>query len=222
LWLRPAGAGFSADTVPALALEAAGGEAVVAVDDLDWSASLADARLPLVRHAHGLVADPSVVVASPVRSDVRFGPLDAASLEQLAELWVAAYPPGHPDHSGETVTDRVAAYSRELTDPDNPVLAASRTAWLGSELVGACLVVDARHFPGLVGPWVQNVVRRPVASARGVGAALLVEAARRVLADGGDHVGLAVTDSNPARALYERMGWSGTEMWLHRVPGEQG
>ena len=79
-------------------------------------------------------------------------------------------------------------------------------------------MVDSRHFPGFVGPWVQSVARLPREDARGVGAALLVAAARAVLEAGGDHLGLAVTDSNPARHLYERLGWSGVQMWLHHVP----
>ena len=67
-----------------------------------------------------------------------------------------------------------------------------------------------------------SVSRRPDDAARGVGAALLVEVAREVLEGGGRYLGLAVTHANPARRLYERMGWSGMEMWLHHVPESSG
>jgi GNAT superfamily N-acetyltransferase len=191
---------------------------VVATDDLDVSAAMADAGMPLVRHAHVMSADPAVVASYDVRADLRLAPLAEASLEQLADLRISAFPPGHPDHAQDTREARVAAYSRELEDPESPVHEASRSAWLGDELVGTCLVVDARHFPGHVGPWVQSVARRPGEETRGVGAALLVSSAHGIAEEGGTYVGLAVTDSNPARMLYERMGWSGRQMWLHLVP----
>ena len=218
LWLRPhdPASPLTPTALVALARTCVGD--VVATEDPGCSAALAEAGLPMVRHVHGLAADPAVVAETRVRTDLRMAPLGAASLEQLAEVRTAAFPPGHPDHSEETLEARVAAYARELEDPDNPVHHASRSAWLGDELVGTCLVTDSRHFPGFVGPWVQNLSRRPGQAARGSGAALLVEAARAVVADGGRYLGLAVTDTNPARRLYERMGWSGIEMWLHHVP----
>lgn len=222
LWLRPHSpdAPLTDGALVALARQFRGD--VVATEDVHASAGLADAGMPMVRHVHGLAASPAVVAATPVRPDVRFAPLAEASLEQLASVRLAAFPPGHPDHSPESTEDRVAAYERELADPDNPVHPSSRSAWLGDELVGTCLVVDSRHFPGFVGPWVQNLSRTPGERARGVGAALLVETARAVAEEGGDYVGLAVTDSNPARRLYERMGWSGLQFWLHHVPGGEG
>jgi GNAT superfamily N-acetyltransferase len=218
VWLRPhtADAPLTPSALVALARTCAG--EVVATEDPAGSAALAEAGLPMVRHVHGLAADPAVVAATQVRTDLRMEPLRAASLEELAAVRVAAFPPGHPDHSEETPEARVAAYALELEDPDNPVHHASRSAWLDGELVGTCLVTDSRHFPGFVGPWVQNLSRLPGEAARGTGAALLVESARAVTADGGRYLGLAVTDANPARRLYERMGWSGIEMWLHHVP----
>jgi hypothetical protein len=133
-------------------------------------------------------------------------------------LRLAAFPPGHPDFSEENVEQRVEAFGHELADPDNPLHRSSCSAWLGDRLVGCCVVTDSRHMPGFVGPWVMNVSRLPEDEARGAGAAMLVDAARAIADDGGDYLGLAVTDTNPARLLYERMGWSGLQMWMHTVP----
>ena len=218
IWLRPHSPGASLTPAALVGIARLCPGAVVGTEDFDGSAALADAGMPMVRHVHGMAADVSVVAATKVRHDVRFAPLDAATPEALSELRLAAFPPGHPDHDEESLEQRVARYLVELADPDNPCHHASRTAWLGEELVGSCVVTDSRHFPGFLGPWVMNVSRKPGETARGVGAALLVEAARAVQDDGGAYLGLAVTDSNPARRLYERMGWSGIEMWLHQVP----
>ena len=217
LWLRPRDPSAPLTPAAVVALARTRPGQVVATEDLDVSAAMADAGLPLVRHVHAMNADPAVVVRASVRDDLRMAPQTDATLEQLAEIRISAFAPGHPDHMPESREQRIEAYARELADPSNPVLAASRSAWLGDELVGTCLVVDSRHFPGFVGPWVQSVARRPGEDARGVGAALLVASAQAVLDDGGDHLGLAVTDSNPARLLYERLGWTGPQMWLHRV-----
>ncbi|MDR7364328.1 GNAT family N-acetyltransferase [Nocardioides marmoribigeumensis] len=195
---------------------------VVATEDVALSAALADAGLPLVRHLHAMAADPRQVATARVRDDLRLAPLSEAPLDALARLRLAAFPPGHPDHSEETVEQRVAAFGHELADPDNLVHPSSRSAWLGDDLVGCCVVTDSRHMPGFVGPWVMNVSRLPGKRAGGAGAAMLVDAARAVSDAGGDYLGLAVTDTNPARRLYERMGWSGLEMWLHHVPEGQG
>jgi hypothetical protein len=222
MWLRSPSPEepIAADLLVAVAGTCVG--AVVATDLAHGSAALAEAGMPLVRHLHAMRADPAEVAAAPVRTDLRLAPLDAAPVEALAELRLAAFPAGHPDHSEESLEERVSATEDELADPDNPIHPASRTAWLGERLVGLCVVTDSRHMPGFVGPWVMNVSRRPGEEARGAGAALLVETARAVLREGGDYLGLAVTDANPARRLYERMGWSGLEMWMHHVPGGDG
>ena len=216
LWLQP---DHPDDLVP-LARQCPGD--VVVVEDVDTSARVAGAGLPLLRHLYAMAADPAAVVRHPVRDDLRLTPLTDVPLERLAEVRIAAFAPGHPDHVPERPEERIAAYARELADPHNPPHHASRAAWIGDDLVGTCLVTDSRHFPGFVGPWVQSVARTPGPSAAGAGAALLVDAAKAVLEDGEAYVGLAVTATNPARLLYERIGWSGPEMWLHHVPGGEG
>jgi hypothetical protein len=216
VWLQP---DDPEDLVP-LARQCPGD--VVVVEDVELSSRVADAGLPLVRHLYAMAADPADVVRHQVRDDLRLTPLTEVPLEQLAEVRIAAFAPGHPDHVAEEPEARVAAYARELADRQNPPHHASRAAWIGGEVVATCLVTDSRHFPGYVGPWVQSVARKPPPPVGGAGAALLVEAARAVLDEGGSYLGLAVTASNPARMLYERMGWSGPEMWLHHVPGGEG
>ncbi|OJY49529.1 MAG: hypothetical protein BGP03_13550 [Pseudonocardia sp. 73-21] len=79
---------------------------------------------------------------------------------------------------------------------------ASFVAVNGPQLAGTCLVTDGGShlllaFAIVVPEW-RN---------RGVGAALIAESARALL--GASHVEwtLAVTDDNPARRLYERLGF---------------
>ncbi|MGW3245760.1 GNAT family N-acetyltransferase [Streptomyces sp. NPDC001070] len=63
-------------------------------------------------------------------------------------------------------------------------------------------------------PWIATVFRRPDPRCAGLGSRLL----RRVLADaasrGLTRIGLAVSDANPPRRLYERLGFTVTRTSL--------
>jgi GNAT superfamily N-acetyltransferase len=86
--------------------------------------------------------------------------------------------------------------------------------------VGAALVLRSEHVTGWKGPWVMNVFRSPEPPLPGVGQAMLVRALDVLREDGETHVGLAVTATNPARRVYERLGFSyDFEGWIVVLPG---
>jgi GNAT superfamily N-acetyltransferase len=67
---------------------------------------------------------------------------------------------------------------------------------------------------------VMNVFRRPDPALPGVGPAMLVRAIEVLREDGEATLGLAVTASNPARRVYERLGFSyDFEGWVLVLPG---
>ncbi len=142
---------------------------------------------------------------------VELRPLQDDPLEYAA-LIQRAYPPGHPDHShAETTiagaTETVRGYlSGEIV---GPLLAdASAEARSGGVLLGMNVVSEmpADHrFAG--GPWITDICVDPAAQGRGVGRALLGHAIDRLTAAGQPILGLAVTVGNPARGLYEALGF---------------
>ncbi len=70
-------------------------------------------------------------------------------------------------------------------------------------VVAACLVTDRPQE----GPWVVDVFRRPAPGYLGLGSLLLRRALALLAHEGWTTLGLAVTDGNPARSTYERLGF---------------
>ena len=153
----------------------------------------------------------------PGRSEV---PCDRDARE-VFEAWHAAYSaPGHPDrHTGAGhemlnerlvplltgVEGRVLPWSRLVVDPDDRVVAG-------------VVVVDQ----DATGPWIADVFRSHGPHNAGLGEALL----RRVLAAAARadvrEVGLSVTDGNPARTVYQRLGFETTSSQVSLdIPGPQ-
>ncbi len=122
----------------------------------------------------------------------------------IVDVFRAAYPPDHPDHRDEPV-------ERSLSDLESYVDGSAygplrRGSGLAvhddGTVVGAILICRLPGDPPLNGPWVIELFRHP--AHRGIGRALLERAL--ALTDG-PALGLMVTEGNPARALYERLGF---------------
>jgi GNAT superfamily N-acetyltransferase len=121
----------------------------------------------------------------------------------LVDAYRAAYPPGHPDHRDQP-PERTHADLQGYLDGKGfgPLLRGSGLALHDDAVVGAILLGTLPGDPPLDGPWVIELFRHP--DHRGVGRALLERAL--ALADG-PALGLMVTEGNPARRLYERLGF---------------
>jgi ribosomal protein S18 acetylase RimI-like enzyme len=121
-----------------------------------------------------------------------------------AALW-AAYGPDHPDRS-----DRVGRL-RGLTEGEGAlaVLPGATARLRGPDWRSAGQVFTVGPVPWAVAPtaWVLDLAVNPGGQGRGFGAALLAYAIRGTRNAGLTTVGLSVTDGNPARRLYDRMGF---------------
>jgi GNAT superfamily N-acetyltransferase len=124
--------------------------------------------------------------------------------DEIFPTYRAAYPPSHPD--GHPGTDEEALDQRLrplLAGELGPVLPASRLAVDADDHVvaGVFLLETPR------GPWVADVFRRPGAERAGLGTALLRQVLAIAAEDGITELGLSVTDGNPARGVYEKLGF---------------
>jgi GNAT superfamily N-acetyltransferase len=131
----------------------------------------------------------------------------------LGRLALAAYT-GTVDDPGESeawhVEDLTAAlagrYGRLLTpvstvvDADDGLAAAALFVWW-DEL-----------------PFLAFCLTHPDRQGEGLATALITHAARALAADGHRQVHLAVTETNPARALYARLGFREAPIPTHRPP----
>jgi GNAT superfamily N-acetyltransferase len=132
---------------------------------------------------------------------VRVGPIDGASAIELFDLFarVVAAGEGYPQVPPLTRDEFEATWVRPTT--------AVVAAWLGDELAGAYYLKP--NFPGR-GAHIANagyVVDRPHRS-QGIGRILVEDSIQRAPALGFDAIQFnLVFDSNPARRLYEDLGW---------------
>lgn len=164
----------------------------------------------LVHHGHTmrrpLRGDPAVRTWADLDLGVgrRAVPCDRDARE-VFPAWRAAFSsPGHPDrHPG---TDEQALAERLVPLLDGAV---------GPLLPWSALVVDAddRVVAGLVAvdfdgrDWIADLFRQPGPRHAGLGTLLLRRCLAAAAAAGATEVGLSVTEGNPARRGYERLGF---------------
>ncbi|WP_204040534.1 GNAT family N-acetyltransferase [Acrocarpospora phusangensis] len=164
----------------------------------------------LVRHAHTMVCDLTDPGAWPAGSGdapdgFAFLPVREVTPEDILPSWIAAYPPGHPDHHPR---DSDKAFREELV----PLMAGEiigellRCSGVAVDESGAVVAgVLVNRWNGMA--WIGDVFRHPGKSPRGLGASLLRFVQIRAAEDGFAEMGLAVTYTNPAKKVYARLGF---------------
>ncbi len=175
------------------------------------------------RHAHTMTHPLSDLPGLRRPDGVGIEQLTRATLADIAAdlgaIYLAAYPPGHPDPAdGDAAA--LAAQLRAIGRGDllGPFMDVSQVAWAHGALAGACLVVDRTGRPPNAGPWVIDVFRDPGAPA-GVGSALMA-AALHAAAQALPALSLTVSHGNlRARGVYERLGFLDVlEEWTLVLP----
>jgi GNAT superfamily N-acetyltransferase len=122
----------------------------------------------------------------------------------LLDAYRAAFPPGHVDHRDVSPEQSLAELEAHVSGAEfGPLLRGSGLAVAGDGTVaGAILLGTLPEDDALSGPWVIEVFRHP--DHRGVGRRLVERAL--ALADV-SRLGLIVSEGNPARGLYEALGF---------------
>jgi GNAT superfamily N-acetyltransferase len=205
------------DAAAAAALKDLGGWGLATTDE-HLAAALLNRGATLRRHAHvhsrNLRKDPvpSDWADPPVRAGLRLTPWDR-SLEEVAAVTLAAYPADHPDFEPrDGIADVVARDLRPYAVDAalGPLMSASGLVVEGDDqggrIVAVLLVNDREGEVPDGGPWVTEVARLAGTAYAGTGRALLQRALWRLTAEGEPALSLAVTEGNPARDLYDKLG----------------
>jgi GNAT superfamily N-acetyltransferase len=141
---------------------------------------------------------PGPIASRPVRAG------DGTALGLLAH---AAYR-GSVDDNGEHEAWHVADLTSALEDGYGRLLTpVSRAVPAGNELIAAALFTWWDDLPLLA-----FCLTHPDHRGRGLATRLVTHAACELAAEGHEAMHLAVTESNPARALYERLGFRETPL----------
>jgi ribosomal protein S18 acetylase RimI-like enzyme len=190
------------------------------------------------RHAHGMLASTGirdVVSRVPDAPDdvLPCGvlPFSGAPWTAILPSWKAAYPPGHPDHEIGDDQSLIETHLRPYVEQAalGPTHRSTGIAIVSPQITGqvagqvlAGIIISLRPEPlPWGGPWVTEVWRNPAPQFRGVGSMLIRRALHLLHDDGYATLGLAVSHSNPARRVYEALGFIETsESWTLQLPGE--
>jgi len=217
----------------------------VATTDNVLAVMLVDAGCQLLRYSHLYSLDLRVELPKIGKSAEglaeKFPSLTFTSVEQyatspsrwdeLVDLSLAAYPEGHPDAESQDRSwvrgELESLISGSVIGP--LVSGASEVVLMDASLAdapasdraaGLLIVNEMPGEPPMGGPWVSEVCRRPESPFAGLGSLLLMRAADDLRTAGRATLSLVVTDGNPARATYERLGFAFvTSAWKVQVPG---
>jgi len=156
-----------------------------------------------LRHAHLMSHDLAVRPRWWNPPGYRLTDVDRPATD-LVGAYRAAFAPGHVDHRDEPRESTIATLESHVSGAEfGPPLRGSGLAVAEDGTVaGAILLGILPGEPPLNGPWLIEVFRHP--AHRGVGRALCERAL--ALADV-PALGLMVTEGNPARGLYEDLGF---------------
>lgn len=148
---------------------------------------------------------------APAPDGVRVEPLGGRGPDPLLDAYLGAYGPGHPDHRAGMPRERERELLALLMDGEEigPLLAASQVALREDGTAAGALLLFAFDEvpPPLGGPWVGELFVHPDAPG-GTGSALLASGIAAAARAGLETLGLAVTEGNRARRLYERFGFT--------------
>jgi GNAT superfamily N-acetyltransferase len=138
----------------------------------------------------------------PPPGPVASRPVQAGDGPALGRLAYAAYR-GSVDDNGEDEAWHVADLTAALVGTYGRFMQpVSRTVAVGDTLVAAAIFTWSDELPLLA-----FCLTHPDHRGEGLATRLITHAARELAADGYQEMHLAVTATNPARALYERLGF---------------
>jgi len=157
----------------------------------------------LVRHAHQMTHDLAERPSWSTPPGYRLTDVDRPAAD-LLDAYRGAYPPAHVDHRDEPAGKSLADLESYASGEEfGPLLRGSGLAVAADGTVGGAILLGTLpEDDALSGPWVIEVFRHP--AHRGVGRALMKRAL--ALADVPE-LGLMVSEGNPARGLYEALGF---------------
>ena len=195
-------------------------QCAVAAEDPTVCDRLLDRSARQVRHLFTMRHDLEVLPAETRVPDLELRPWRKEDAALLAPALLAAYDAEHPDAEEVDLEAAVNSLVGTTEDADNPLMSsATQVALLGGQTIGAALVLRSEHEPLWSGPWLQNVFRAPDRTRPGVGVAMLTRAMTILKGADERQLGLAVTSTNPAVHVYERLGFVRVaEYWIVVLP----
>jgi len=143
------------------------------------------------------------------------------SAHELFDSWHCAYPPGHPDFLPGTKENLISENIQPLLDRSllGPNHKCSQALTNDGDVIAAIIVSLREGEAPFGGPWVSELWCDPRFQHQGIGRTLLTTAITSLTEDGYTSLGLAVSYGNPAKKLYESLGFTVvSESWTIKLP----
>ncbi len=176
------------------------------------------------RNAIAMTCDLTQLKISPTQNlrETRF--IEEIDSGELFESWNNAYGSTHPDHIPGNRSDLIRDHLQPLLDRtemgDNH---RSSLAIIDNGTPIAAIIISLRDgLPPFGGPWISEIWVEPKHQGQGIAKYLIAHAQVKLKADGYSSLGLAVTNGNQAKQLYENTGFTIVkEFWTLAVPNSQ-
>ncbi len=173
------------------------------------------------RNATAMTCDLTQLKISPTQNtrETRF--IEEVDPEELFDSWNNAYGPTHPDHIPGNMSDLIRVHLQPLLD---------RTEMGDNHRSSLAVMERAIPITGIIislregaqpfgGPWISEIWVDPSHQHQGLGKALINQALEKLKEDNYSSLGLAVTNGNQAKALYEDAGFTTIrEFWTIALP----
>ncbi len=129
--------------------------------------------------------------------------------------------PAHPDHTPGDKSDLIREHLQPLLDrSEMGINHRSSIAVIQSGAPIAGIIISLREGdPPFGGPWVSEIWVDPTHQHQGIGRFLITQAQKELKEDGYTSLGLAVTNGNPAKQLYENSEFTTVQLsWTVALP----
>jgi len=197
--------------------------ALISTPNAEFAAALLARNCTQKRHAYAMSLDltshPPQPISHQMPQETRF--IEHCTADELFDSWYAAYPLGHPDYLPGTRAELMAENLQPLLD--RSLLGAnhrsSRAVFQDGEVHAAIIISLREGEAPYGGPWLSEIWCDPRLQHQGIGKSLLTTAIRELSEDGFASLGLAVSQGNPAKKLYESLGFTGiSQSWTIALP----
>ncbi len=175
------------------------------------------------RNAIAMTCDLTQLTFLPTKNQQETRFIEEFEADALFDSWNNAYEPTHPDHIPGNNSDLIRGHLQPLLDRseigDNH--RSSLAVMDGIPIAG--IIISLREgAPPFGGPWVSEIWVDQKHQHQGLGKQLINQAQEKLKADGYPSLGLAVTNGNKAKGLYEDVGFTTIkEFWTLEVPTSQ-
>lgn len=165
------------------------------------------------RNAIAMTCDLSHIKSTPTQNVRKSRFIEEVDPQELFDSWNNAYGPTHPDHIPGNRADLIREHLQPLLDrTELGENHRSSIAILHGGIPIAGIIISLREGPSpFGGPWISEIWVDPKHQGHGIAKYLITQAQEKLKVNNYMSLGLAVSNGNQAKELYEYAGFTVVE-----------